>query len=373
MSTPSNQFATQVANPYAPVVAAPVGASAQALVQRESGEAQAAMMMARHFPRDERTAVDRILMACTRPSLAEDAVYQYARGGQDVSGASIRLAEELARQWGNMTCGVAELSRHGGQSEVLAYAYDQQTGFRDEKRFTVRHWRDTKTGGKAVTEERDIYELIANMGARRKRACILAIIPADVVESAVKQCEITLQAGHGEVTPERIKAMLEGFAAYRVTKEQIEKRIQRNIDSITPALLAQLRKIYTSLKDGMSSPVDWFEALPADPNAQAQPAAPAGETVADKLARELAAKKGAASAANTQAKADQGSQGAQSEYIPLWDEATALTHLRAQPTFEKLQLAWTEIRKDFSASNRELPLSVEATYNERGDVLTADL
>ena len=59
MSTPANQVSTQVANPYAPIVAAPVGSSAGALAQREGSEAQMALLMARQFPRDERMAVDR--------------------------------------------------------------------------------------------------------------------------------------------------------------------------------------------------------------------------------------------------------------------------------------------------------------------------
>ena len=82
------------------------------------------------------------------------------------------------------------------------------------------------------------------MGARRKRACLLAVIPGDVQDAAVKQCHVTLTT-KAEVTPERIKAMLELFAQYNVTKEQIEKRIQRRLDSITPSLFAELGKIAT--------------------------------------------------------------------------------------------------------------------------------
>jgi hypothetical protein len=249
-----------VDNPFqaAPVAAAPTTASAAAVVQREVAEVQAAMTIAKRFPRDPIVAMDRILNACTRPGLAEAALYQYARGGQDITGPSIRLAEQLARDWGNIVCGVTELTRANGVSECLAYAWDLETNFRDEKRFQVKHWRDTRNGGYVIKEERDIYELIANMGARRKRACLLAVIPGDVQDAAVKQCHVTLTT-KAEVTPERIKAMLELFAQYNVTKEQIEKRIQRRLDSITPSLFVQLGKIANSLRDGMSKPEEWFE------------------------------------------------------------------------------------------------------------------
>ena len=41
-------------------------------------------------------AMDKILQACTRPSLAEGALYSYSRGGSEITGPSIRLAEVAA-------------------------------------------------------------------------------------------------------------------------------------------------------------------------------------------------------------------------------------------------------------------------------------
>lgn len=376
MNAPAPQAVPMADNPFsAPVVAAPTGASAQALMQREISDVQSAMLIARRFPRDQRAAVDRILMSCTRPSLAEDAVYQYARGGQDVTGASIRLAEEIARNWGNMTCGVAEVSRFGGQSEVLAYAQDLETGFRDEKRFTVRHWRDTKGGGKAVTEERDIYELIANMGARRKRACILAIVPSDVVEAAIKQCEITLQGGQGEVTADRIKAMIEGFAPYKVTPEMIAKRIQRNLDSITPALLANLRKIYTSLKDGMSSPADWFEVPAAPATAEDAAATPAPATAGNEAAKQKLRAAAPGGTGGTGPTAQSGPLGATVTVgiAAQYTEASAIAELRAAKDATALKHSWREIRGDYEDTHRELPLAIEAAYHEKADAFEENL
>ncbi len=250
-----------VRNPFGESITAPAGASANALAQREVAEIQGALLIAQRFPRNPVQAMDRILAACCRPSLAEHATYQYNRGGVEVTGASIRLAEEMARSWGNVLSGLSELSRSDGYSEVLAYAWDLETNFRDEKRFQVKHWRDTKNGGYKLTEERDIYETIANAGARRKRSCILAIIPEDVQEAALEQCEATLKA-KVDVTPLRIKSLTDGFAEFGVSLAQLEARLGRRVDSITPAGVLQLRKIYTSLRDGLSTPEQWFPPLP---------------------------------------------------------------------------------------------------------------
>ena len=91
-------------------------ATGQSDQQRAIAEVQAAMMIARMNPRDVMAARDRILLACTRPKLAEASMYSYARGGQDITGPSIRLAEAMAQGWGNMSFGVRELEQRAEQA-----------------------------------------------------------------------------------------------------------------------------------------------------------------------------------------------------------------------------------------------------------------
>ncbi len=238
--------------------------------QRAIAEVQARMIIARANPRDPVRSMELVLNDCTRPTLADHAIYQYARGGTDIRGPSIRLAEAIAQRWGNIASGIKELSRSGEYSECVAYAWDLESGYYDERQFQIRHWRDTKKGGYQLHDERDIYELIANFGQRRKRAVLLTVIPGDVTEAALEQCERTMHA-RADVTPEGIKKLIETFAELGITQPQIEARIQRRLDAIRPAQVVMLRKIYTSLKDGMSEPADWFEAVPlAQPEAEAQ-------------------------------------------------------------------------------------------------------
>lgn len=216
------------------------------------------MTIAKRFPRDEKAALDRIINACTRKGLADAACYQYSRGGADVTGPSIRLAEAIAQNWGNIQFGVRELEQRNGESTVEASAWDMETNTRQVRTFQVPHVRYSKGGGnKMLTDPRDIYELVANQGARRVRACILGVIPGDIVDEAVKQCDVTLQAT-ASVTPDSIKKLIDTFAVYKVSKEQIEARIQRRMDAITPAQIVAMRKIYNSLRDGMSKPEEWF-------------------------------------------------------------------------------------------------------------------
>jgi len=228
---------------------------------RAIAETQAAMVIAKRFPRDPIAAMDRILQAFTRPTLAESAMYSYARGGTEITGPSIRAAETLAQCWGNVQFGVRELEQRNGESTVEAFAWDIETNTRQVKVFQVPHLRYTRKATYKLEDPRDIYELVANQGARRLRACILGIIPGDVVEGAMKQCDVTLKT-KVEVTPELIKSLLAKFAEFNVTQTAIEKRIQRHMEAITPALVVNLGKIYNSLRDGMSSAGEWFDMEP---------------------------------------------------------------------------------------------------------------
>lgn len=254
-------MSTEVAttNPFAaPAKHQASGAVADAAIQREAQEVQAMMVIAKKFPRDQVQAMDRILQACARPTLAEGALYSYNRGGSDVTGPSIRLAEAIAQTWGNLQFGIRELDQRNGESTVEAFAWDLESNTRQVKVFQVPHMRYTKKGSYKLEDPRDVYELVANQGARRLRACILGVIPGDVVEAAVRQCDVTLNTT-ADTSAEAVKKMVDAFDAFCVSREQIEKRIQRRLDSITPALMVQMKKIYQSLRDGMSAPGDWFE------------------------------------------------------------------------------------------------------------------
>jgi hypothetical protein len=254
----------EVMNPFGSKTHAVVEtAGARQSQSRELAEMQTKYLMAQRFPRDVVANTDKILNAFTRPALAEKSQYQFARGGSDIVGPSIRAAEAIAQQWGNMEFGFREVSRAIGEdgvpySEVEAFATDLEARNRRPLQFIVRHWRDTKQGGYRLKDERDIYELIANQAQRRVRACIIAMIPGDVLDAAMQQAEVTLRT-KADTSPEAMAKMLEAFVPFGVTKDHIEKRIQRRLDAIQPAQVVMLKRIYASLRDDMSSPSDWFD------------------------------------------------------------------------------------------------------------------
>lgn len=230
------------------------------MISRQAQEVQAAMVIAKRFPRDEYEAYNRIMKACERPLLAENAMYEYPRGGQKVTGPSIRLAEAIAQAWGNIDFGVMELEQKDGESQVMAYAWDLETNTRQSKLFTIKHERKARGKLSKLDDPRDIYEMVANQGARRVRACILGVIPGDVVEAAVEKCKDTLKKGNKEPLEDRVKKMVAAFDKdFQVKIDALEKYIGCSIDAFSENDLIRLRNVYKSLRDGMAKREDYFE------------------------------------------------------------------------------------------------------------------
>lgn len=255
-----------VANPFLASRAQHVNAGTVEIEsQRAIAEVQASLTIAKARPRDPHTAFEKMLESCSRPAFAMKAFYSYPRGGQTVSGPSIRMAEELARIWGNMEYGIRELSQRDGETEMEAYAWDLETNMKSSQRFTVKHESHTRQGVKQLVDPRDIYELGANLGARRLRSRILAILPPDYVDGAIQQCTITSSGGGQKSMEDRIKEMLRAFATFGVKKQHLETRIGMKLADMLPEQFSTLIGIYNSLKDGQTKTSDWFGSGAAAP------------------------------------------------------------------------------------------------------------
>jgi hypothetical protein len=231
---------------------------------RAIAEIQSALTIAANRPRDEQSSIDRILIACQRQGLAEVSEYTFARGGSNINGATIDLMTAIANYWGNINYGFRELSQQNGESTVEAFAWDLESNAKTNRIFQVPHKIKSGGGLKVLTDPTDIYYLIANQAQRRVRACLEAVIPADVVDLARAECAKTLRE-KVKVTPETIKALLFGFLEFDVTQPEIEERLQRRIDTMTPSQYIDLRKVWKSMKDGMSNKASWFKAKEESP------------------------------------------------------------------------------------------------------------
>lgn len=219
---------------------------------RAAAEVHARVVVAQQVPRNIDTAHREMRSSCDRPGLAEQAFYKYVRGGKTVTGASVHLARELARCWGNVDYGISELRRddEAGQSEMLAWAWDLQTNTRSGQIFIVPHGRDTRQGRQPLVDLRDIYENNANQGARRLRESIFAILPPWFTEEAKEACAATLKRGDGTPLAERVAKAIAWFGELGVREKQLVQKVGRPSSAWTDLDLAQLLVAGRSLQRG---------------------------------------------------------------------------------------------------------------------------
>ncbi|MEU9498195.1 hypothetical protein [Streptomyces sp. NPDC048196] len=237
-----------------------IGQATTIEMSRAEAEVKAAVVIAQQNPRNIHAAVDEMRFACQQYALAEKAFFSYPKGKETITGPSVHLARELALIWGNVQHGTMELSRDTGlgQSEILAYAWDLQRNSRSSQIFIAPHVRDTRQGKKDLTDLRDVYENNANLGARRLREAIFAMLPAWYVSEAVSICEETLKKGNGQTLAERVTEAIQTYDRVGITVHQLETKVGRPQDQWDEKDITDLEVIYRSVDRKEMTPAEAF-------------------------------------------------------------------------------------------------------------------
>lgn len=248
----------------APPAPARLGQATAVEQSRAQAEVVMSVELALRAPRDPSRALAAMREVTDLYRMSERAFWSYRRSGSNLTGSTIHLLRELARVWGNVSYGIAELDRDDahGQSQMIAFAWDLETNVRASTAFIVPHVRDTKDGAKPITDIRDVYENNANMGARRVREQIAAVLPRWFVDEAEARCRATLAAGPDKGAtplPVRITAAVEAFeSGYRVRREQLVEHVGRPVAEWSPVDLANVGILYRSLQNGEARVDDVF-------------------------------------------------------------------------------------------------------------------
>lgn len=236
------------------------GATSQATAIEQSravAEVQGAIFVARHFPRDMNHVYAEMQRLCSSPELAKRAFYKVPNRGE---GPTVHLMRELARVWGNLDYGVKELSRDNKQSEVQAFAWDQEKNTRTTRSFIQPHKRSKGKSTIDLTDLNDIYLGNQNTGARAVRECIQNVLPVDFVEQAKAICQQTLTGANG--TGDQLQQnILDGIAAYQsvnVGQAALEQKIGRPFQQWSAQDLASLQVIYRSIQNRETTVADEF-------------------------------------------------------------------------------------------------------------------
>lgn len=224
---------------------------------RAVAEAQAAVVLAQAVPRNVNTCRALLRRSCSQPFVAEAAFYKFSRGNQTIRDLTVAVARELATCWGNMEHGISELARddRAGVSEVKAWAWDQERNVRSSTTFIIPHRRDRTDKSGPVERKvqdpletlRDIGDNNLNVGGRRLRMAIFAVLPEWFVQEARAELENTIRKGDGSPLAERVTAAINLFDQLGVSVDRIELKLGRPADRWNEFDIAELLVSHRSL------------------------------------------------------------------------------------------------------------------------------
>ena len=220
---------------------------------RAIAEVQAAVVVAQNCPRDISRAVAEMRDACGRMALASRAFYAVPNRG---NGPTVHLARELARIWGNLDYAVRELRRddEAGVSEILAFAWDQQSNVRSSRSFQVPHEKMARQKRQKIVDLDDIYRNNQSVGAKAVRECIFSVLPRWFTEEAQDLCRRTLNDGEGTPLADRISAMVAAFRGLGIDVPRLESKTAKKRGQWDAGDVAQLGIDYTSItRDGVDA------------------------------------------------------------------------------------------------------------------------
>jgi hypothetical protein len=247
-----------------------VETSANAAAAREKAAVEARFLVALHRPRNPDNARARLLARCESPRFADVAEYSKpVGGGKKAQGASIRMMEEIARQWGNVDVQAPVLFDDLERRIIRVTATDLESNYSAsvdvilEKTVERRNPRDgdevisqrTNSTGATVyriraDEDAFLVKQNANV-SKSRRECIRAIVPGDLVDEAMQTCATTRRSETKKDPAAARKRIADSFFALGVMPAQLCDLLgKQSLEALTEAEIEYLRATYAAMRDG---------------------------------------------------------------------------------------------------------------------------
>ena len=237
---------------------------------------EARYVIAYNRPRSILQARSDILAACQRPIFAERARYKKPVGGTFVNGFSIRFAEEAIKAMKNIVVDSMTIYEDDTKRTVQVSVTDLESNLTYGKEVTIEKTVERKVlkdGQKAISQrknsqgstvylvhatEDEISNKVASAESKIIRNCGLRLIPSDILEEAQDVIEHTVTTGTGTDSKAAAKKLTDAFFQLGVVPTELEKYLKHPLSSVSPKELADLRAVYSTIKDGEASWADYL-------------------------------------------------------------------------------------------------------------------
>lgn len=239
-------------------------------------EVEAAYVMAYKKPRKMDDARAAILKACRTPAFAEEAMYSKPVGNANVTGLSIRAAEEAVRCMGNIRIHAVITLDDDELRKIRVTCTDLETNSSFGREFTLRKVVERRspegrevlgsrknTSGKVVYIVRATDDELATKEAAEISKTIrtqgLRLVPADIKAEMEAAIVATVRNRAAEDPDAFKKKVLDGFFFdLRVKPSELEVYLGHPVDASSPAELQELRALFMAIRDGGAT---WQEAM----------------------------------------------------------------------------------------------------------------
>lgn len=211
------------------------------------GEIDSQIATAKQFPRSLAKVKDEARsLACMDAVTAFSCWYTVPRGGKNIEGPSIRLAEIMASAWGNLRYGARVIDEDDHFITVQGFAHDleknQAVTFEIRRRITYKDGRKFNDDMIAVTTNA--------ASAIALRNCIFRVVPRALVNSVMADARRCAEGSIKNLEEAR-KAVVKYFGDKKISAERVCAVINRkSIDDITLNDVLILRNLAESIQHG---------------------------------------------------------------------------------------------------------------------------
>jgi hypothetical protein len=235
-------------------IEAPAVLTVSAVEAIERAEVDIAIATAKRYPRDLGLVKREMKeMATKDPKVAASCTYKLPRGGKEITGPSIRMAEIVFSCFGNLNAGTRVVAMGDDIVTCQAVCHDLQKN----NRLALEIPRNVYPSKKAKTDEekaaalRDARHLAALAGSKIAfREAIFGIVPRSLVTPVWQEAQ-EVAAGRGRSFDDARAACFEEFKKIRVSPKQICDYLEiGGIESLTTGHLQLLFAVLTSINDG---------------------------------------------------------------------------------------------------------------------------
>lgn len=241
-----------------------------AVAAREKAAVEARYLVAMGRPRNPDLARTRLMKRCEVPRFADLAEYSKpVGGGKKATGGSIRLMEEIARQWGNIDVQSTVVFDDDERRIIRVTATDLESNYpasidvilektveRKQPRQgeEIVSQRQNSKGEVVFRIKADEDAFLVKQGAnvaKARREMIRAIVPGDLVDEALEKCLATRKTEVKRDPTAARKRIADSFYLIGVLPNQLCEYLGKpSLEAVTEAELEVLRSIYTAIRDG---------------------------------------------------------------------------------------------------------------------------